>query len=84
MGSPLGPVLANIFMGHHEKIWLEQYSGPGLLFYRRYVNDIFCLFQRQEQVHEFLDYINNKRPNQWSSNGFPIGSSVSQYLHGTP
>ena len=28
MGSPLAPVLslANIFMGHHERIWLEQYS----------------------------------------------------------
>ena len=63
MGSPLGPVLANIFMGHHEKVWLEQYTGPGLLFYRRYVDDIFCLFERQEQVHEFLEYINNKHPN---------------------
>ncbi len=63
MGSPLGPVLANIFMGHHEKIWLGQYSGPGLLFYRRYVDDIFCLFENQEQVHGFLDYINNQHPN---------------------
>lgn len=63
MGSPLGPVLANIFMGHHEKLWLEQYTGQGLLFYRRYVDDIFCLFERQDQVHEFLDYINNKHPN---------------------
>ena len=25
MGSPLAPVLANLFMSHHEKIWLEQY-----------------------------------------------------------
>ena len=23
MGSPLAPVLANLFMGHHEKRWLE-------------------------------------------------------------
>ena len=63
MGSPLGPVLANIFMGHHEKLWLEQYAGQGLLFYRRYVDDIFCLFEHKEQVQEFLEYINNQHPN---------------------
>ena len=39
--SPLAPVLANLFMGHHEKIWLEQYQGSELLFYRRYVDDTF-------------------------------------------
>ena len=26
MGSPLAPVLANPFMGHHEKLWLEKFS----------------------------------------------------------
>ena len=25
MGSPLGPTLANLFMGHHEKNWLDQF-----------------------------------------------------------
>ena len=24
LGSPLGPTLANLFMGYHEKIWLEE------------------------------------------------------------
>ena len=37
MGSPLVAVLANIFMGHHEKLWLEQYKDSVALFYRRYV-----------------------------------------------
>ena len=32
MSSPLAPVLANLLMGHHEKIWLEQYQGPEVLF----------------------------------------------------
>ena len=26
MGSPLGPVLANLFMGYHENIWLEKFK----------------------------------------------------------
>ena len=34
LGSLLTPVLANLFMGHHEKIWSEKYKGPEVLFYR--------------------------------------------------
>ena len=45
MGSPLAPVLANLFLGHYENIWLNKYQGPSLYFYRRYVDDTFCLFQ---------------------------------------
>ena len=25
MGSPLAPVLANLFMGHNEKLWIENF-----------------------------------------------------------
>ena len=35
MGSPLAPVLANLYMGHHEKLWLENFQGSEMLFYRR-------------------------------------------------
>ena len=38
MGSPFAPVLANLFMGHHEKLWLENFQGSVILFYRRYVS----------------------------------------------
>ena len=41
MGSPLAPVLANLFLGHYENIWLNKYHGPSVLFYRRYVDDTF-------------------------------------------
>ena len=27
MGSPLAPTLANLFMGHHEKKWIEDFQG---------------------------------------------------------
>ena len=33
MGSPLAPVLASLFLGHHENIWLKNYQGPSNLFY---------------------------------------------------
>ena len=45
MGSPLAPVLANLFMGHGEKLWLQNNQDSEILFYRRYVDDTFCLFR---------------------------------------
>ena len=33
MGSPLGPVLANLFMGYHEKIWLKEFKTCETVFY---------------------------------------------------
>ena len=40
MGSPLAPVLANLFIGHHEQHWLIQKEAPSVLFYKRHVDDI--------------------------------------------
>ena len=62
MGSPLAPVRANFFISHHERIWLQQYDGPAIYFYRRYVNDTFCLFNNEKDVLEFFRYINDKHP----------------------
>ena len=63
MGSPLAPVLANLFMGHHERIWLENYKASSILFYRRYVDDTFCLFDTEHDATLFFDYINDRHPN---------------------
>ena len=41
MGSPLAPVLANLFMSHYEKEWLSNYDGISLSYYTRYFDDIF-------------------------------------------
>ncbi|XP_065645429.1 uncharacterized protein LOC136075913 [Hydra vulgaris] len=44
MGSPLAPVLANLFMGYFEDKWLKSYNGEKPAFYKRYVDDIFAAF----------------------------------------
>ena len=62
MGSPLAPVLANFFMGHHENNWLNNYKGVKPTLYRRYVEDIFCLFDKKEDSSLFLDYLNKQHP----------------------
>ena len=33
MGSLLGPVLANLFIGYHEKIWLEEFETCEVVLY---------------------------------------------------
>ena len=62
MGSPLAPVLANLLMRHHEKLWLENFQGSEILFYRRYVDDTFCLFHLEHDAITFFDYINSRHP----------------------
>ena len=63
MGSPLAPVLANLFMGVHETKWLSEYEGEAPTFYRRYVDDIFAVFENEKQASSFFDYLNSRHPN---------------------
>ena len=46
MGSPLAPVLANIFMGFYESKWLNEYNLNKPKFYLRYVDDILAAFDK--------------------------------------
>ena len=54
MGSSLAPVLANLFLGHHKKVWLEQYEGPSINLYRRYVDDTFFLLNNDQDAVTFF------------------------------
>ena len=45
MGSPLAPAFANLFLDHHESNWLKDQRASKVLFYQRYVDDIFCIFK---------------------------------------
>ena len=63
MGSPLAPPLANLFMGINETKWLEEYHGTGPMFYKRYVDDIFAVFENESESNSFFDYLNKRHPN---------------------
>ena len=41
-------------MGHHEKLWLDNFQGSEILFYRRYVDDTFCLFHSEHDAILFF------------------------------
>ena len=60
MGSPLAPVLANIFMGFHQSKWLNEYNLNKLKFYLRYVDEILAVFDNKQDL---LNFLNNKHPN---------------------
>ena len=48
MGSPLTPVLANIFMCFHESKGLNEYNLNKSNFYLRYVDDIPGAFDNEQ------------------------------------
>uniref|UniRef100_A0A6A7FPI6 Reverse transcriptase domain-containing protein n=1 Tax=Hirondellea gigas TaxID=1518452 RepID=A0A6A7FPI6_9CRUS len=64
MGSPLAPTLANIFLCHHEQQWLDN-CPPEFkpLYFRRYVDDTFLVFNKLDHATLFLQYLNNQHPN---------------------
>ena len=60
MGPPLAPILANIFMGYHDKGWIRNYNYGGLLYYKRYVDDIFAVFETKDHALSFYNYISRQ------------------------
>ena len=57
MGSPLGPALANIFVGYlEEKLFIDN-NQP--LIYFRYVDDTFAMFEDEINYNRFLKQLNS-------------------------
>ena len=59
MGPPLDPTLANAFLCHYEKEWLE--NCPSLfkpIVYKRYVDDIFVLFTESILIYRDSPILN--------------------------
>ena len=59
MGSSLGPLLANIYMAHlEEEFLLKNALDYSPTFYRRYVDDTFCLFKEKDHIKRFMNFMN--------------------------
>ena len=57
MGSPLGPILANIFVGFQENRLFNVVNKP--LCYYRYVDDIFAIFSSRVEMDKFYQALSN-------------------------
>ena len=60
MGSPLGPALANIFVGYYESKLFQTTSKPEM--YYRYMDDTFVVFSNEDECDLFLDSLNSLHP----------------------
>ena len=60
MGSPLGPALANIFVGYYESKLFQTTSKPEM--YYRYMDDTFVVFSNEDECELFLDSLNSLHP----------------------
>ena len=60
MGSPLGPALANIFVGYHESKLFSKLSKP--IVYCRYVDDTFVIFNNELDFDNFFNNLNLLHP----------------------
>ena len=60
MGNSLGPLLPNIYMTQDFLLKNKQDCIP--TFYRRYVDETFCLFKTPEHIQQHLDFINSVDP----------------------
>ena len=58
MESPLGPVLASLFMGYHEANWLQVFKDCEIIIYRRDVDDYICLFNYEFDADKFYEFLN--------------------------
>ena len=64
MGLHLGPKLANAFLRHYGKIWLNECPSEFKpVVYRRYVDNIFVLFKSKGHLKIFVNYMNSKHKN---------------------
>ena len=60
MGSPLGPALANIFVGFHESRLFDNTVKPGVYF--RFVDDTFAIFGSELDCDHFKGKLNLLHP----------------------
>lgn len=63
MGSPLGPLFANIFMMDFEEKFIKKLNELGVINWYRYVDDIFATLKGSECSEKILNFLNKQHPN---------------------
>ena len=63
MGSPLAPLLANWFVCKVENNIFDQDNTCKPVFYKRYVDDIFAMFNKEEEIDRFHSVLNGAHCN---------------------
>ncbi|XP_022806126.1 uncharacterized protein LOC111343224 [Stylophora pistillata] len=75
MGSPLGPLMAKVFMCHLE----EKLTHNGLMplqLYKRYVDDTLARMASADAAAEFLSILNGLHPSLTFTMEFPVDNKI--------
>ena len=63
MDTKMGPSYANLFVGHVEHPFFNQYDGPKPDFYGRYIDDcIGAISSSREELNRFITSVNSFHP----------------------
>ena len=63
MGSPLGPLFANVFMDDYERKHFCGLQTRGVKTWHRFVDDTFVVLGNKENAKVVLDFLNDQHPN---------------------
>ncbi len=63
MGSPLGPLFANIFMAELEQKHMNTLKKKGIILWKRYVDDVFAIVRDKSSANECLEFLNTMHIN---------------------
>ena len=63
MGLPLGLTIANFFVTHLETVLIKNKPKPSLALYLKYVDNIFAVFEDEQDCSEFLNLLNKQHSN---------------------
>ena len=74
MGSPLGPLMANVFMCHLEEKLTRDGFMPQL--YKRYVDDPLARMPSADIVTEFLSTLNGLHPSLTFTMELPVDNKI--------
>ena len=63
MGSPLGPVMVNIFLIYFESLLQERSNIIGMKYWYRYVDNEFAIFNVKPDLTAILQELNSVHGN---------------------
>ena len=75
MGSPLGPLMANVFLCHLEDNLTRDGAMP--TFYKRYVDDTLARMPSTDAAVDFLTTLNSLHPSLSFTMELPVDNKIS-------
>ena len=88
MGSPLAPIMADWFVSKIENQIFKRNISCKPKFYRRYVDDIFAVFDSTADRDSFFQILNNEHPNleytMETDKNLPFLEFIASTSHGKP